>query len=88
MTTWRILRQVKYVGPVLFLLGLAYTTLYPERKLLAASKSKPSHPVTVTTPFDGNPGSSPSNLDEISLTKCRVRNVDFVKHNMGGSPGT
>ena len=39
-TMMKLLRLIKYLGPALFLVGLAYTTFYPERRLLANSSSK------------------------------------------------
>ena len=34
MVTYKVKRILRYLGPVLFIIGLAYTAFYPERKLL------------------------------------------------------
>ena len=68
--TFKLLRYVKYLGPLFFLLGVIYTSLYPERKLLA--KPKGSGPDTkVTTPFDDSTTTATAQ-DEVPLAKCRV----------------
>ena len=70
----KIVWLVKYLGPALFLVGLAYTTFYPERKLLANSKSRNGNdktiPVGNTHTTDAN---SAANDEEIPISKCRVR---------------
>ncbi len=77
--TLKILRYVKYLGPFVFVLGLAYTSFYPEAKLLAKSKGfhRPTQKSpavqeavsTGSTPFDFV---SHQPADEVSLSKCRV----------------
>ena len=71
----RIMRLVKYLGPALFLLGLVYTTFYPERKLLANSKSRNGN--EKTTPFENLAGhttdiNSAAIEEEFPISKCRV----------------
>ena len=72
----RILRLVKYLGPALFLLGLVYTTFYPERKLLANSKSR-NGVNEKTTPFENldrrtTDINSAAIEEEYPISKCRV----------------
>ena len=70
--TLKLLRYVKYLGPIFFLLGVIYTSLYPERKLLVKPKGvQDSKVVKMVTPFDD--GTTTATVqEEIPLAKCRV----------------
>ena len=70
--TLKLLRYVKYLGPVFFLLGLIYTSLYPERKLLARSKEVGAKVEKAATPFDDSTTTANAQ-EEVPLAKCRVR---------------
>ena len=67
--TLKLLRYVKYLGPIFFLLGVIYTSLYPERKLLV--KPKGVQDSKVVTPFDDGTTTA-TTQEEIPLAKCRV----------------
>lgn len=70
--TFKLLRYVKYLGPVFFLIGVIYTSLYPERKLLAKSEKSPAKIEKVATPFDDSTTTINNVQDEIPLSNCRV----------------
>ena len=70
--TLKLLRYVKYLGPIFFLLGVIYTSLYPERKLLVKPKGvQDSKVVKMVTPFDDGTTTAIAQ-EEIPLAKCRV----------------
>ena len=71
MNTGKFLRFFKYLGPFLFLVGLAYTSFYPERKLLGAKKLR-NPAETAATPFDGGSGTTVVSQDDVPLSRCRV----------------
>ena len=69
--TLKLFRYVKYLGPIFFLFGVIYTSLYPERKLLVKPKGvQDSKVVKMVTPFDD--GTTATAQEEIPLAKCRV----------------
>lgn len=69
--TLKLLRYVKYLGPVFFLLGVIYTSLYPERKLLAKPKGPQDSKVVAATPFDDSTTTATAQ-EEVPLANCRV----------------
>ena len=69
--TFKLLRYVKYLGPVFFLLGVIYTSLYPERKLLAKPKGPQDSKVVAATPFDDSTTTATAQ-EEVPLANCRV----------------
>ena len=71
MVSHRTKRILRYLGPFLFLLGLAYTAFYPERKLLHYSKQEEK----ATTLFNSE---SVTVHDEIPLSSCRV-SIFFIQ---------
>ena len=66
MVSHRTKRILRYLGPFLFFVGLAYTALYPERKLLHYTNQEEK----ATTLFNSG---SVTVKDEIPLASCRVR---------------
>ena len=71
MVSHRTKRILRYLGPFLFFVGLAYTALYPERKLLHYANQEEK----ATTLFNSG---SVTVKDEISLASCRVSELCFV----------
>ena len=65
MVSHRTKRILRYLGPFLFFVGLAYTALYPERKLLHYTNQEEK----ATTLFNSG---SVTVKDEIPLASCRV----------------
>ena len=65
MVSHRTKRILRYLGPFLFFVGLAYTALYPERKLLQLANQEEK----ATTLFNSG---SVTVKDEIPLASCRV----------------
>ena len=86
MVTYKVKRILRYLGPVLFIIGLAYTAFYPERKLLqykgkifldpnihyTRTKTKfiSGEEEKATTVFDA--GLIKTVNEEIPLASCRV----------------
>ena len=79
ISTGKFLRLIKYLGPFVFLLGLAYTSLYPERKLLAASKVRHLSE-TAATPFDSSGTTVASITDDVPLSRCKVKFYSFIRY--------
>ena len=70
--SFRLVKWVKYLCPIVFLLGLAYTTFYPERKLLGRVPKIRTEDIlkpTLSTPFDATHNQA---VHEVMLSKCRV----------------
>ena len=70
MVSHRTKRILRYLGPFLFFVGLAYTALYPERKLLHYANQEEK----ATTLFNSG---SVTVKDEISLASCRVSELYY-----------
>ena len=77
MVSHRTKRILRYLGPFLFFLGLAYTAFYPERKLLQYK----GHEEKTTTLFISQ--GAVTLREEIPLASCRVsknRMLNFYLH--------
>ena len=75
MVSHRTKRILRYLGPFLFFLGLAYTAFYPERKLLQYK----GHEEKTTTLFMSQ--GAVTLREEIPLASCRVskyKNLEFL----------